>query len=326
MAPQALRVQHVLCPTDFTEFSAQVRAHAAAIARGLGAELSIVHVHPREPLIAGEFSYIAPTALDEVARGRLLDKLEAAARAAQLGGLVAESVLLEGDPSVEVARLAERLPADMLVVGLHPDERLKHFLLGSMSEELLRRAPCPVVTVRPGIAPAAPDAPFRRILCATDLHAAGGSDVVDYAVSLAESLGAELTLLHVLERVPQFDPASGAAFDAAEIQAFRQGLAEEARERLRRVVADADRERLPVRDLVKAGSAHEQILRVALEEGSQLLVLGARGHGLLERMLFGSTSRRVVRQAPCPVLIARARSAAGAPLGRRRDSRELVSA
>jgi nucleotide-binding universal stress UspA family protein len=326
MAAQALRVEHVLCPTDFSAFSVQVRGHAAAIARALGSDLSFVHVHPREPLIGGEFSYLAPTALDPVARGKLLDKLEAFSRAAEPVGVPVESLLLEGDPSLEVLRVAEQLPADLLVLGLHPDERLKHFLLGSMSEELLRRAPCPVMTVRQGVGPtAATGTPFHRILCATDLHAEA-SDVVSYAVSLAQALQAELTLLHVLERVPQFEPGSAVQFSVAEVHAFRQGLAEEARERLRAAVSDEDRERLAVRDLVKAGSAHEQILRVALEEGSQLVVLGARGHGLLERMLFGSTARRVVRQAPCPVLIARTTSAASAPLRKRFASRELVSA
>ena len=183
-------------------------------------------------------------------------------------------------PRSRSLRLAKELPADLLVRGPSPRRALKHFLLGSMSEELLRRAPCPVMTVRHGVGPApATGTPFRRILCATDLHAEA-SDVVSYAVSLAQALQAELTLLHVLERVPQFEPGSGVVqFSVAEVHAFRQGLAEEARERLRAIVSDEDRERLAVRDLVKAGRAHEQILRVALEEGSQLVVLGDRGHG-----------------------------------------------
>ena len=87
-------------------------------------------------------------------------------------------------------------------------------------------------------------------------------------------------------------------FSMVETQVFRQALAEEARDALRAAVPEQDRERLAVRDLVKAGSPHEQILRLAREEGSQLIVLGARGHSALERVLFGSTSRSVVRDAP----------------------------
>jgi nucleotide-binding universal stress UspA family protein len=86
-------------------------------------------------------------------------------------------------------------------------------------------------------------------------------------------------------------------------------MAEDARERLRAAVPEQDRERLAVRDLVKAGSPHEQLLRLAREEGAQLIVVGARGHSALERMLFGSTSRQLVREAPCPVLVVRGAAA-----------------
>lgn len=326
MAAQALRFRHVLCPTDFSPFSAHVVSHAASICRAFGSQLTIVHVHPRELPVAAEFSYLSPAPLDAVERASLESKLEALAESARATGVRAQSLLVEGDPAREVAQHAQELMADLLVLGFYDRARLKHFLMGSVTEELLRRAPCPVLTVRHGLGPA-PEAgaPYQRILCGTDLRG-GGDEAVSHALSLAESFAAELTLLHVLEHVPEFEPGSALQFTMAEIQTFRQAMAEDARARLRAAAPEAARERLAVRDLVKAGSAHEHILRVAREEGSQLIVLGAPGHGALERLLFGSTSRRVVRDAPCPVLVVRGTAVAGVRDRKRVASSQLVNA
>jgi len=324
MAAQALRFRHVLCPTDFSPFSAHVVSHAASICRAFGSQLTIIHVHPRELPVAAEFSYLSPAPLDAAERASLESKLEALAESARATGVRAQSLLVEGDPAREVAQHAQELMADLLVLGFYDRARLKHLLMGSVTEELLRRAPCPVLTVRHGLGPA-PEAgaPYQKILCGTDLRV-GGDEAVSHALSLAESFAAELTLLHVLEHVPEFEPGSALQFTMAEIQTFRQAMAEDARARLRAAAPEAARERLAVRDLVKAGSAHEHILRVAREEDSRLIVLGAPGHGALERLLFGSTSRRVVREAPCPVLIVRGTVTARAEARGRARSRQAL--
>jgi len=325
MTAQALRLHHVLCATDLSHLSTHALSHAAAIARTLGAELTVVYVCPDDLPLGSEYGYLAPASLSPQERAELDRKLKVFVEPAARAGVRAHSLVLEGDPSREVMELAKELRADLLVLGLHPDSRLKHILLGSMSEELLRHAPCPVLTVRHGVGPAAAaQTPFRRILCATDLRVRGGGSIA-YALSLAEAFSSELLLLHVLERVPEFEPGSALQFSTAEIQAFRQGLAEEARERLEGLLPEAARERVAVRELVKAGRAHELILRMAREEGADLIVLGARAHGVLEGV-FGSTSRRVVREAPCPVLVVRGDAVAGAELGERASSRHLVGA
>jgi nucleotide-binding universal stress UspA family protein len=324
MAAQALRFRHVLCPTDFSPYSADALSHAVLICRSLGAELTVVHVHPSELPLAAEFAYLSPAPLDREQRAALAERLEAFAEPARARGVTTRTRLVEGAPSRELVRLAEELPADLLVVGFYSDARLKHLLLGSVAEELLRHAPCPVLTVRHGVGMASEgDLPFRRILCGADLRGSG-PEVVRGALSLAEAFSAELTLVHVLEQVPEFEPGSTAQFSMVEIQAFRQAMAEDARDRLRSAVPDAYRDRLAVRDVVKAGSAHGQILRLAREEGAQLIVVGARGHSAIERVLFGSTSRHVVREARCPVLVVRGAFPADARAARGAGSRQAV--
>jgi nucleotide-binding universal stress UspA family protein len=304
MATPTFGLRHVLCPTDFSEFSEQALRHAAALVRALGGDLTVAHVFPYPVPLGGEVPYYTSQLLGSAARAEQLEKLKAFACPAETAGVRVRSVLREGDPAREIARLAEELPADLLVLGTHGRGGFERFLLGSVTEKLLRRSPCPVLTVCHGEVPGLErGAPFKRILCATDLRSAA-IDVVTYALSLAEASSAYLTLLHVLEG-PEFERDSPLRLWVPEIQTLRGTLRQDARMRLRLAVADEVRLQVAVRDLVAEGRAHEEILRVARQEAAQLIVLGSHGGGALERMLFGSTSHHVVREAPCPVLVVR---------------------
>jgi nucleotide-binding universal stress UspA family protein len=304
MAKPTFRLRHVLCPTDYSEFAERALVHAAALARALGGDLTVAYVFPYPVPLGGEVPYFTSELLGSVARAEQLDKLKEFARPAAAAGVKVRSVLREGDPSREIARLAEELPADLVVMGTHGRGGFERLLLGSVTERLLRRAPCPVLTVCHGQAPSLQaDNPLRRILCANDLGTTSG-DVVAYAVSLTEACGARLTLLHVLEG-PEFEPGNPLRFSVPEVHALHRSLREDARMNLRLAVPDEIRLRTEVHDVVAEGRAHEEILRVAREEAPQLIVMGAHGRGALEHMLFGSTSHRVVREAPSPVLIVR---------------------
>jgi len=325
MAAHALSFHSILCPTDFAGESRAAFSHAVALCGATGAHLTLAHVHPRELPMAAEFAYLSPAPLDALERAELSSRLEGLAAAARGRGVRTHSRLLEGEPACEIAGLAREIEADLLVVGFHPEARLRRFLMGSTAEELMRHASCPVLTVRHDAAQSPEEvAPIRKVLCAADLRASG-AEVVPYAMALAESLGARLTLLHVLEQVPAFEPGS-AVFSPVETQAFRQAMGDDARERLHAAVADANPELLAVREIVCAGSAHERILETAREEGSQLIVLGPRAPSPLERMLFGSTSRRVVRDAPCPVLVVRGAAATLGARPKRAAARQRVDA
>jgi nucleotide-binding universal stress UspA family protein len=199
-------------------------------------------------------------------------------------GAPIETRLVEGDPWREIKAAAEALPADLVVMGTHGRSGFERLLLGSVTEKVLRTAPCPVLTVgtEDGASPAGPL--FRRILCAADLTQAS-ERTLDMAASLAEESLARVTLLHVVEGL-------GLA------------LVEEARERLQRAGNVARRFR-DVSERVETGTAWREILRVAEESRAELIVLGAHVHGALGRLFLGSTANQVVRHAPCPVLVVR---------------------
>src|SRR5262249_31526550 len=209
----------------------------------------------------------------------------------------------EGDPAHDIAVAADALSADLVVMGTHGRTGLERLLLGSVAERTLRRLRCPVLTmsrvenavVRPG---------FRRILCPIDLTGASAR-TVEAAVALADRNAAELTVVHVLESADGGTPGPSAYLSRAEREALRQGGVEQVRERLHAAVARCAPGRSRIDERVTAGEPSQEIVRLAEEIGADLVVMGACATSPIARLFFGSTSRDVVREAPCPVLVVR---------------------
>jgi nucleotide-binding universal stress UspA family protein len=166
-------------------------------------------------------------------------------------------------------------------------------------------ASCPVLTVPPAAAhaPATPRPPYRRILCPVDFSTTS-ERALRYGLSLAEEAKARLTVLHVLEWFPEQEIREHRHFNVPE---YRRFLEEDARRRLAEAVPEEARAWCEPVERVECGKAYREILRVAGEEGSDLIVLGVHGRGAVDLLLFGSTANHVVRQAACPVLTVRGR-------------------
>ena len=143
-----LPIHTVLHPTDFSDHSEFAGGLAGALARDYGARLLILHVAQFPPVFTGEG--MVPVSEDEL-------RAEGAARLNALpaprGDVRAERRLEVGDPATEVLRVAAELPADLIVMGTHGRTGLGRLLLGSVAEQVMRRAACPVLTVsRPATA------------------------------------------------------------------------------------------------------------------------------------------------------------------------------
>jgi nucleotide-binding universal stress UspA family protein len=168
-----------------------------------------------------------------------------------------------------------------------------------------------VLTVPRGSADGARGVPslFHHILAAIDfsdvsLHA------LDYAVSLAEEADAHLTVLHVSE-IPR--ELAKWAEEGREGQAYVERWKASAQKQLKSLVPDTARVYCFVDERVEVGVPSREILRVADERGSRLIVMGVHGAGVIERLFVGSTTERVVREADCPVLAVREGNDNGRP-------------
>ena len=207
-----------------------------------------------------------------------------------------------GDTVATIVDRAVVIPADLLVMGTHGRSGFDRLLLGSVAEKVLRKAPCPILTVPPHAPAKAPaDEAFTRILCPVDFSPPA-LQALGFALDLARQAGGSVTVLHAIEWLADEEPRAQAHFNVPE---YRLHLIEDAHSRLQAVLADEPRTGCDVKDVVVTGRAYHQILEAAAAQEADLIVMGAQGRGGVGLTLFGSTTQQVVRAATCPVLTVR---------------------
>ncbi|MBN2370690.1 MAG: universal stress protein [Vicinamibacteria bacterium] len=142
---------------------------------------------------------------------------------------------------------------------------------------------------------------LKRILVPTDFSDSANHALV-YGTSFAREYKAELTLLHVVETL-----SVGYASDLFPVPMAEvfQEITGYARSELAKLSVTASARGVAVREMVAQGKAAAEIIRIAREEEIDMIVLGTHGRGIIDHALFGSTTERVVRKAPCPVLTCR---------------------
>jgi len=317
MTTTRTRIERILFPTDFSPFSAHALRHALALARRFKARLKVVHVIPHV-FPSGDSDYFAaPWLMTPETRQRVEEEFRQFLAPAREARIDHQTEVCEGDPWREIVVLAEDMPADLVVMGTHGRGGLEHLFLGSVAEKLIRRLPCPVLTVchEEGRTWEAPGL-VTRILCATDFSETS-AEAVQMALTFAHESQAELTLLNVVEGAPDFGDPTYIALPY--MGPLRQDLEKAARERLQRMVEGASDTRVKIETHVAFGRAYKEILRIAAEVRADLVVVGAQGHGVIEHMLSGSNAQHVIRGATCPVLTVRPlkvrRRSAAQPVG-----------
>jgi nucleotide-binding universal stress UspA family protein len=298
-----IEIRRILCPTDLSEIAPRAFDHALALARFHQAEVELAYVS--EPLLPGP---VAPTSyppwvvLDPALRGRLQSALETLAAPASALGIPVRIEVQEGRVVAKILERARAWPADVVVMGTHGRGGFERWVLGSVTEKVLRRAPCPVLTVPPPASGLRPESCvlFRRIVCPVDFSCASLA-ALGYALKLAEESGAEITVLHVLEWLIEDEP--GARIAGFDVPEFRRYLEKDAHDRLGKIVPEDAHNWCRPREVVMGGRPWREVLRVAEEDRADLIVMGVRGRNPVDLAVFGSTTQHVVRGAKCPVLV-----------------------
>lgn len=299
-------IRTILCPVDFSEFSRHALDHASAIAHWYGARLVVLHVVSNTPLMG-----LPALEFDDSTRAAVTDELTRFTQG--LARDVAVDVRAQDAPDIHEAILAQAasIGVDLLVLGSHGRSGFKRWLLGSVTEKLIRRAACAVMIVPPRAPDVAPDSPVRfgHIVCPVDFSA-GSLLALEHALRMAEESDAQLTVLHVIEVPPELrEHEFPYDFDVDKIRAAAEAGA---LRRLRALIPDEARVYCTVQTAVREGAAFREILKVAGERQADLLVMGLQGRGAIDLMVFGSNTARVTRGAACPVLIVRSTARAQA--------------
>lgn len=289
-----LTLKNILFLTDFSEPSENAIPFATAIAREYESNVYALHVLTPVPL-----AYASPESA-----GAAIEGLEEGAQAgmqrvdAQLAGAPHETMIVRGEsvwPAVEKA-LSE-WEIDLVILGTHGRTGAMKLLLGSVAEEIFRRAKVPVLTIGPSVRKGIyGGGQFRRVLFATDFTTEAEA-AAPYAISMAQENQARLLLLHVM-RNP--DPK-------ASRRTAQDSVANVMHQLYELVPPEAELWCRP-EATVRFGNPAERILEAAVELEADLIVLGVRdaaGYLGAATHLERTTAHKVVAHATCPVLTVR---------------------
>jgi len=139
-----MKIGTILHPTDFSRNSESAFHMACALARDYGARLVLLHVKPLPTVAYGEFGALPPEATDH-----LEELKERLARMQPTNPVPAvDRYVVEGEIAWEILRLADQLKVDLIVLGTHGRSGIGRLLMGSVAELIVRKAACPVLTVK----------------------------------------------------------------------------------------------------------------------------------------------------------------------------------
>jgi nucleotide-binding universal stress UspA family protein len=296
-----MRVQfkNILCATDFSDFSNHTISYGVALAKEFDARLFVSHVIDLSSVaIYGEFQ------LDPIGQqNRIME--DADAQLKELTGdqpVRWEPLITVGKPADEISRAVEEKDIDLVIAATRGRSGLKRIILGSVTERLMRTLTCPLLVVNSPehkfVSAANHEIKLKKILVGCDFSPDSGQ-ALSHALSLAQEFEAELHLAHVIEPPAQPDLHKADKPVSEEIQQdYRDFLTQ----KLKDMVPEEARYWCTPQTSLLEGQPYEKIVRYAETESIDMIVLGVRGHGLVKTLFLGSTTDRVVRRAPCPVL------------------------
>jgi len=289
-----MELKSILCPIDFSDFSAVAYQHAVSLAEYYKARLVALHVvelwkypfaeYAGQEADYGKFSKMMSEG-GEMQLHRFTQQYSA-------GRLQPELIVDQGNAPRSILSFAQKENMESIVMGTHGRSGFDRLVLGSSTDRVIRKAACPVLVVSNAAQKALDVEPDRRhrlsrILYCTDFSH-NSEQGLGYAISLAAEYKAELALFHVTGKLPDVSKAD--AIVAARTQ------------ELDKLVSGTERKNLNVRSAVRFGKPYEEIVRYANEAQANLIIMTARGGDAVDRAVFGSTTYRVIQLGPCPVL------------------------
>ncbi len=263
----------ILCPVDFSELSARVLRLATFIGERCSCPVTALHATWFEVppyLTASQTEQIEAQRRDSIEQGRsalqrfVSETIEGHATAVRVE---------EGDPREEILRVAQSTGSSLIVMGAHGRSGIQRLTLGSVAEEVVHSSSVPVLTVRQ------PARSLSKLVCAVNDSEVSRRALL-YAASLAQCLGAHLTVIHVLEP--------------------------DNRRAIPDLCAWISQQKPPdceIQEVTRHGHAIDQIIQVVEEQDADLLVIGAEHKVFRDKTVVGTTTTQLLRDARSAILI-----------------------
>ncbi len=297
-------IRKILLPTDFSGYSNQAFEHALAWATSFGADIHMLHivtVHNFDPFnpelgfpeqgMNDHLRESAERAMDKIA-GSMQDEAPTITMETRTGF----------SPWNEIIDTAARIEADIIVMATHGRKGLQKLFLGSTTEKVVEHAACPVLLLRPRENEEMPEAgDVASILLPSDFSDEAG-DAAPVAIALAKHFGAKLNLFHCVEQdVPPPYYAAG----ITSIFELNDDILAVSRKHLAELLTDDEADDVDHDFIIREGRSPLEIVAFAREAAVDLIVMATHGYSGFEQALLGSTTDRVIRNTPCPLLVIR---------------------
>jgi nucleotide-binding universal stress UspA family protein len=297
-------IRNILVPIDFSELSIRAIRTARRLARRFGASIHLAHVRqldyatfaaPSPPIVPFSFR-----PYEENGERSVLKQLNALAREHGISPAICH--VLGGAPAFdEVCRLAQNIPADLIVMPTHGRTGLKHVFLGSTAERIVQHSPCPVFVVRE-----------KKQRPKTGSSLSIGTIVVPldfsncsrkglrYAIHFANQFGARIILLHATYLGYIYSSEGNAIYD---VRGLQEAARKNAERRMRELVRVVKFGRMKFETVISEGSPVLDICAAAKDHNVDLIITSTHGFTGFKHVLIGSIAEQVVRHAPCSVLV-----------------------
>lgn len=296
-------LEHILVGLDGSPLGESILAEVSVLAKGLNAQVTLLHVVPvSRNLQSGDFyHFFGPLIQQEETKAygylrhvtqRLVD-----------AGLTVQSRVKIGDAAAEILQTATEEEVDLVALATHGRSGLRRWVYGSVAEKVLHTTHTPLLLLRP--TEEQPTLPSGLTCIVVPLD---GSPLAESVLPLAETLamqcGTPLVLLRVVEPFPVSfaDPTSMAGIN---YQAVIDGLQDAADSYLRHVAATLQGKGLSIQLQAPVGTPAEKIVGYTHGHPGSLIVMATHGHSGLVEVLVGSVTRRVVQHGNTPLLVIR---------------------
>lgn len=290
----------ILVPLDGSLLSECALAPALALAQTYKAEIVLVTVLVERATIPTDEYYDAPASLIpelEISpmRERLANYLDSIVETRAGANVSMHAIVLEGGAADGVVKTAVSSQADLIVMGTHGRSGMSRWLLGSVTQKVIRNAPCPVIAVRD-------ERPLKNILITLD-QTTLSEQALDPGFAVAGALNARVHLLTIIENA--VNSPEGGEWAAAEPKSHTT-LGEELFAQEEAYLHDLEiryQTTQPVKTAVRSGKPQHAILAYAAEQNIDLIVMATHNRAGVKRWLYKSVTEQVMNGSQCSMLI-----------------------
>lgn len=322
-----LQPNKIMCAVDFSDSTRDILAYGVALCKEFNAKLYLVHIVDD---VTTSFVDSGIVIDDEMLQRQHTSKAqELLKNLAEEVKIDHEVVISKGNSANGIQQLALKKEIDIVITASHGKSGFERLLIGSVTEKLIKILPCPLLVVRTNghdfISQDTYEVKLKKILVGCDFSA-DSKLAFDYGLSLAQEFEADLYLAHVVKPTEHVDlkpadyinvlPGDYLVWGTSDYHEIQKKVTEENRDKINILRSRLEKQlQLMVPEECQIwctphatllfGEPYRELIKYAREYEIDMIVLGVRGHTLLEQLMVGSTTDRVIREAPCPVLAVR---------------------